>query len=286
MLEKFPGKKTKKLDESPSTTPQSKLVKRSAATGEPPSSPENGTSLTLSETNSIKNQKPPHGPTRSFLDHLLESTVASELSEMEKQALHQCQSTEPANSAGLTVRQRINLAKKKNGNQKKKGGQKTKEDDAKSNKKKDNNGKKDTSYKKGSNGSEKKSGDQEGGEDPAPMKKLKKKKKAKGSKGNPDAQERAATATEAASEEQVPTKKRPHSHSEEDLASMDRARARQIVTSRAYHAALAKNIVTKTKARTMNPAEVQRLNDAAKKVARDAGKEAGAMFDEQRPRNQ
>jgi len=122
VLEKFPEKKKKKtLDESPST-PQAKVMRRSANTGEQ-SSPEDVAACgKKNQKNSTKLQDA--RPT-SFLDRLLESTIASEMSAHETQALMQCRTTAPANSAGLTVRQRMNLAKKKNGNKKNKKQEKT-----------------------------------------------------------------------------------------------------------------------------------------------------------------
>lgn len=289
MLEKFPEKKKKKtLDESPST-PQAKVMRRSANTGEQ-SSPEDVAACgKKNQKNSTKLQDA--RPT-SFLDRLLESTIASEMSAHETQALMQCRTTAPANSAGLTVRQRMNLAKKKNGNKKNKKQEKTgdsKKKEAATGSKKTKKVKSDAGLN--SNVNEKKLENQKGGEDSTADKKKKKKgrfsKKTKaplGRRGTQEAEE-VGIPTEPA-EAEVPKKKRPHSHTEEDLAKMDRAKARQIVTSRAYHAALTKNFVTKTAAQTMNPEEVQRLNDVAKQLARDAGKAAGAMFDQQRPRNQ
>lgn len=121
MLEKFPQKK-KTLDESPST-PQAKVMRRSANTGEQSSPEDVAARGKKNQKNSTKLQDA--RPTTSFLDRLLESTIASELSAHETQALMQRRTTAPANSAGLTVRQRMHLAKKKNGNQKNKKQEKT-----------------------------------------------------------------------------------------------------------------------------------------------------------------
>ena len=293
MLEKFPQKKKKKtLDESPST-PQAKVMRRSANTGEQSSPEDVAARGKKNEKNSTKLQDA--RPTTSFLDRLLESTIASELSAHETQALMQRRTTSPANSAGLTVRQRMHLAKKKNGNQKNKKQEKTgdsKKKEAATGSKKTKKVKSDAGLN--SNVNEKKLENQKGGEDSTAEKRHKKKKKKGhfskktkaplGRRGTQEAEE-VGIQTEPA-EAEGPKKKRPHSHTEEDLAKIDRAKARQIVTSWAYHAALTKNFVTKTAAQTMNPEEVQRLNDVTKQLARDAGKAAGAMFDQQRPRDQ
>ena len=230
MLEKFPEKKKKKtLDESPST-PQAKVMRRSANTGEQ-SSPEDVAACgKKNQKNSTKLQDA--RPT-SFLDRLLESTIAPELSAHETQALMQCRTTAPANSAGLTVRQRMNLAKKKNGNKKNKKQEKTgdsKKKEAATGSKKTKKVKSDAGLN--SNVNEKKLENQKGGEDSTADKKKKKKgrfsKKTKaplGRRGTQEAEE-VGIPTEPA-EAEVPKKKRPHSHTEEDLAKMDRAKARQ-----------------------------------------------------------
>ena len=109
MLEKFPEKKKNTLDESP-FTPQAKVMRRSANTGEQ-SSPEDVAAC--GKKNQKNSTKLRDARPTSFLDRLLESTIGSELSAHETQALMQRRTTAPANSAGLTVRQRMNLAKKK-----------------------------------------------------------------------------------------------------------------------------------------------------------------------------
>lgn len=288
------GKETMKG--SPPKTPLEKVKKRKDSTGEE-SSPDIMVArkcdvlLATSSTGVVKKQVPASSSKRSFLDNLLDSALATELSVEEKQIVKECRTTMPANANGLTVKKRLNQAKKRNANSgKKKGVPKSKAKKPA----------KVLAKHLGNNMSKAKTGSSgaTGDVNEAVKKQVKKKKRNKKQqrrmnttstvKTNKDNKKKHDEEVEPPQESQEINKKRTAvaCWSQEDLGSLPRSKARHVITSRAYHQALTIHSVKKKDESKMTAEEIEAQNTKARELARAAGKEAGAEFDKKRPKEQ
>lgn len=284
---------------SPPKTPLEKVKKRRDSTGEE-SSPDIMVArkcdvlLATSSTGVVKKQAAASSSKKSFLDNLLDSALATDLSAEEKKIVEECRTTMPANATGLTVKKRLNQAKKRNATSAKKKGV------AKSKAKKPA---KVLAKHLGNNMSKAKTGSSgaTGDVNEAVKKQVKKKKRNKKQQRKEQNERMNTTSTvktnkdnkkkhdeEPAQEYQEINKKRCAAAcwSQEDLGTLPRSKARHVITSRAYHQALTIHSVKKKDESKMTAEEIEAQNTKARELARAAGKEAGAEFDKKRPKEQ
>lgn len=281
---------------SPPKTPLEKVKKRRDSTGEE-SSPDIMVArkcdvlLATSSTGVVKKQAAVSSSKKSFLDNLLDSALATELSAEEKKIVEECRTTMPANATGLTVKKRLNQAKKRNATSAKKKGV------AKSKAKKPA---KVLAKHLGNNMSKAKTGSSGAtGDVNEAVKKQVKKKRNKKQQRKEQNERMNTTSTvktnkdnkkkhdeEPAQESQEINKKRTAvaCWSQEDLGTLPRSKARHVITSRAYHQALTIHSVKKKDESKMTAEEIEAQNTKARELARAAGK--GAEFDKKRPKEQ
>ena len=264
------GKKKEKG--SPPATPASKVKSRNETTGEL-SSPEERPQGRHPSKGAGSSQSKCKG--KSFLDNLLDSALACDFSQAEKDVVETCSAITPANATGLTLRKRFNQAKKRSASKKQQ-----EKDSKKHGKKFSKTQKKGNQGVEAANNTKKKANQKK--EDGVET------QHAEGQEGAPDGQRSNSKKAKKEVKEEVPTKEDMRSTTKawsvEELNKLPRQKARHVITSRAYHKALALHRVKKQDAKNMTAEQLEEHTKKARDVAREAGRQAGVDFDKQRPK--